>query len=171
MGRYGKAGDIYDGNAARNVAAPSRRPQRVQEERKNNVVKISDKDLRKAKFRNLVLPQMAKRIIAMSLLFSVAMFIINGQVELSALSAELSTKAEYLAELESIEVTRGMEINNFSDIEELELYVSENLGMEKINSSQIIYVNFAKEDKGEVFVEETPGFFESIFNTIGSWLS
>ncbi len=171
MSRYNRNDSIYDGNAARKVAAPKRRPRRVQEEQKNNVVTISEKDLRRAKFKNLVLPQMAKRIIAITLIFSAAMMMLNGQVELSALSAQLSTKTEYLAELESVEITRSMEINNFSDITELELYVKENLGMEKINSSQIIYVNFAKEDKGEVFVEETPGFFESIFNTIASWLS
>ena len=114
------------------------------------------------------------RIFAGSLLYvtvtAIALLVIQKNVELAVLTDEIESTANLLAEQEAIEkqLTLGMELK-FNQVD-FERYAQERLGMQKIERSQVTYVNAPEGDKGMVYepIEMSPWqriqrFFEDIF--------
>ncbi len=167
--------DIYDGNAARNMSAPAQRPRRQEEGKKGKgkgkVVTLTPFQQFLSRLSKIDLSKRITRLVTGAGLFILAAVVINGQVQLAELSANIGEQTQVYNELKGIEVQYEMEINNHTDVAQLEAFVTESLGMEKVNSNQITYVNFAKEDKGEVLIEPSKNIFEEIIDFISNWLS
>ncbi len=98
--------------------------------------------------------------------------IIFNQVRLTELTEEIDTAAQQLEESQSVYTQLQMRANANLSLATVESYAKENLGMRKIDQSQLVFVELSKGDKGEV-VQDNSGnnFFTNLWNTIKNFLS
>ena len=98
--------------------------------------------------------------------------IIFNQVQLTELTEEIDTAAQQLEESQSVYTQLQMKANANLSLATVESYAKENLGMRKIDQSQLVFVELSKGDKGEV-VQDNSGnnFFTNLWNSIKNFLS
>ena len=98
--------------------------------------------------------------------------IIFNQVRLTELTEEIDTTAQQLEESQSVYTQLQMKANANLSLATVESYAKENLGMRKIDQSQLVFVELSKGDKGEV-VQDNSGnnFFTNLWNSIKNFLS
>lgn len=75
-----------------------------------------------------------------------AAFILSGQMQLTELTAEASEQSDLLNELQSENVSLTTKQMNSMNMDEVEQYASDTLGMVKLDNSQIEYVELTNPD-------------------------
>ena len=88
------------------------------------------------------------------------------------MTEEIDTAAQQLEESQSVYTQLQMKANANLSLATVESYAKENLGMRKIDQSQLGFVELSKGDKGEV-VQDNSGnnFFTNLWNSIKNFLS
>lgn len=152
-------------NAVRKVAAEPRR------EKKNNLVRLTEKQLRHARHKGLNPLRTFASITMVAVSFAIVASVIFGQVQLTELTESINVAETKLSELESVEIQLQMKATSNMNVDEIEEYAKTQLGMEKVNNNQVTYVNLAQQDKGIVVEAPSENIFQNIWNTICSWLS
>ncbi|MBR4878560.1 MAG: septum formation initiator family protein, partial [Clostridia bacterium] len=79
--------------------------------------------------------------------FAVLMFIVSNYVELSQLSTENSRLKDELAQLVDMEKTLNAKQEQIFNLEEIENKAKNDLGMIKMDKSQICYIELQSPDK------------------------
>lgn len=166
-----RAQSAYDGNAAR-VLEPERqiKKQPQIERRKlsrDNLIRLTEKELRHARRKNINPLKVAALMVCTAVIFSLVAYSVYGQVQLTELTESINETTTQLSQLQSVEVQLQMQATSNMNVPELEEYAKNDLGMEKINSEQITYVNLATADKGTVIVEDSKNIFEKLLAAIG----
>lgn len=161
----------FDGNAARKLsAAPKRQEQREQQRKEVNrqkLIRLTERDLRIARRKNINPLKVAATITCIAVIFSLVGYSVYGQVQLTELTEKINAQTKSLTQLESVEVQLQMQATSSMNVGELEEYARNVLGMEKVNNSQITYLNLAVEDKGDVIIEDGGNFFDRILEFLG----
>lgn len=169
-GRMGRD-EIFDANAARKLnAVPEREIQR-RAGRRDNLVRLSEKELRKARRRGLNPLRAAVSVVCVAVVFTMVMSLIYGQVQLTELTEEINTAQSDLAQLESVEIQLQMKATSNMNVDEIKAYAENELGMEKIKNSQISYVNLAQQDVGTVVEKDQGNIFQRFWSALTSWMS
>ena len=139
---------------------------RLQTQSKSHVYRIKKQRSRARTFRVVV--SCFLLVIALGATGS----IIFNQVQLTELTEEIDTAAQQLEESQSVYTQLQMKANANVSLATVESYAKENLGMRKIDQSQLVFVELSKGDKGEV-VQDNSGnnFFTNLWNSIKNFLS
>lgn len=163
----------FDGNAARKLSVsgtavrrPTPQPQREKQKR-DNLIRITEKELRRARRKNINPLKVGVLLVCITMGFSLVAYSVYGQVQLTELTEKINAAQKSLTQLESTEVQLQMQATSNMNVSELEEYAKNELGMEKINRSQMTYINLASEDQGAVLVEDKSNFWEKICSFFG----
>ena len=161
--------DAFDANAARNInAIPERSPEELPK-RKDNVIALTEKQLRKARNAGINPLRSVLSVVAVAIVFVLLTFYIYGQVQLTELTESINTAKSELAQLESVEVQLQMKAMADIDVTEIEAYARNELQMELVNQKQITYISLNNHDVGEVVGSENSNIFASIWSFLTSW--
>lgn len=158
----------FDGNAVRKTEKQLGE-KRIKRERRrqDKIIKLEESELRKAKRKSTKLSRVASTIIVSTLVFSLLAIMIQGQVKMTELAYGITEAEKQLSELEGTEVQLQMQAAGTMDEDEIESYATGTLGMEKVNQSQITYINISGENQGTVYKEENNSLFENILEFFG----
>lgn len=150
---------------------PKREPE--QEERKRsreNVVELPRRELEKNARPKRHPLRMLGTVLCFGIIFATVLTVVYNQVQLTELSDQISTTTKQLEEAQSLEIQLNMEASQQMDGAEVERYAQDQLGMSKISSSQVTYVDVAQEDQGTVVREASGGsLLEQLWSIIQSW--
>lgn len=102
-------------------------------------------------------------VVAMAMMFS----IIYGKVELSSLYEKQAQMETELTQLTNENVSLESELATKTGLSKVEEYAENNLGLQKLDKSQIEYVEVKKDTVAEVVESED----ENIFVKIKNWFS
>lgn len=133
-------------------AAPAREPRREQPEtvRRENVVELPKRELEKnAKRKRHPIRAMAA-VMSFALFLTLAVAMVYSQEQLAILTEQINTATETLEESRSLEVQLNMRAAQKMNGAEVEDYAQQELGMSKVGSQQVTYVNVAQKDQGTV---------------------
>lgn len=159
----------FDANAARDINTLPERSPRELPERKDNVVKLTEKQLRKARNAGINPLRSVLSVAAVVLVFALLTFYIYGQVQLTELTESINNAKSDLAQLESVEVQLQMKAMADINVGEIETYARNELLMEPVNQNQITYISLTNQDVGTVLNDQGTGFFEGIWSFLTSW--
>ena len=81
------------------------------------------------------------------MIFSTVTLVVYNQVQLTELTDQINTTTQQLEEAESLEVQLNMEASQQMNGSQVEEYATQELGMKKVVSDQVTYVNVAEEDQ------------------------
>ncbi|MBR1422164.1 MAG: cell division protein FtsL [Ruminococcus sp.] len=137
----------------------SEEPELREESKKEPVPKKKHK-------RASVLGVLGLSVVALAL-FSALMF---GRVEISQLIAEQTTQLEELEKLQSENISLQSELAQKTNMTTVEEYAENELGLHKLDKSQIEYITIDTEDKASVVKNEDENFFVSLKNWFGSMM-
>ena len=161
--------DAFDSNAARDLnLMPERSPVELPEKR-DNVVKLTDKQLRKARMQGISPLRSVLSVVSVVLVFALLTFYIYGQVQLTELTENINNQKAQLAQLESVEIQLHMKAMADINVSEIETYARNELQMEPVNQNQITYISLTNQDVGEVIDGGSSNIFESIWSFLTSW--
>ena len=152
---------------------PAVEPRRERQTRKApNIVELPKKELEKnAKpkrhpFRSFMM------VLSFSAFIAIAVAMVYSQEQLAMLTEKINAATQELAESQSLEVQLNMRASQKMNDSEVEKYVTSELGMSKISSRQISYVNVAQQDKGTVMQEVDGGsVLDKLLSAIRSWFA
>lgn len=140
--------------------------------RKAKITHLTDSELRRSHRRNANALRAVLSLCCVMVVLSAIGAIVFGQVQLTELTAEINSVNNELAEQKSLSVQLEMQAASLMNTDEIETYVRERLGMEKVTEGQTTYINLAQEDTGTVLQDnKQPGMLESIWNSICSLFS
>lgn len=126
-----------------------------------------NKKLQKAKQQKMVMQSIlntAATLCVAAVVVSVLGLMITSRVRMTELDTVINTKEEDLVVLQSEKIRLMDELASKTSTEEVEEYAENVLGMQKVESSQIIYISAESGDK----VEMADAGNASIIETIGS---
>ncbi len=157
----------YDGNAARDLRAQAVAVPKREKQSKQNIIKFTEKQIRMARRVSIDYKGAVKKIACISALFIMIIYTIFGQVQMTELTAKINASDKTLAELQAVGVQLEMEAVGMMSEEEIEEYAKTYLGMEKINSNQVTYIDMSEGESGTVHVEESDSFIDAILSFFG----
>ncbi|WP_099203739.1 hypothetical protein [Scatolibacter rhodanostii] len=157
------------GSAARQIhpQVEEREPEKKQPE----VVKLPKKGLEKNRRPKLSPVKMFFYSISFAVVITVLSLTIYSQVQLTELTEQISQESYELEKAQALEVELGIKMAEKLNSAKVEQYAREELGMTKMNDSQVVYVNMVHEDKGEVLQDTEDSFFLKIWEEIKSWFA
>ncbi len=152
--------------------APARAPKREQPRKAPNIVELPQKELEKnAKPKRHPLRAMMA-VLSFSVFVIIAVAMVYSQEQLAMLTEQINAANEDLAESQSLEVQLNMRAAQKMNGSEVEKYAADELGMSKVSSRQISYVNVAQQDKGQVMQTVQEGsLIDKLFSTIRCWFA
>ncbi|MBP3703918.1 MAG: hypothetical protein J6I98_00160 [Clostridia bacterium] len=174
---YSNTSSAYDFEAferpMRSSAVEAEAPVRTaQKRRKNNVVRLNERDLRRSHRRNANALRAVVSLCCVMVVLGTIGAVIFGQVQLTELTAKINSVNTQLAEQKGLSVQLEMQAAALMNTDEIETYARERLGMEKVTEGQTTYINLAQSDTGTVLQDnEQPGVLKEIWNSICSIFS
>ena len=93
------------------------------------------------------------------ILLFLAVSMVYSQQQMASLTDQISTATEVLEQTQSVEVQLNMEAARKMTNTQVEAYAAQVLGMGKITSAQVTYVNVAGQDQGTVVQDAGGGSF------------
>lgn len=115
------------------------------------------------KRKNSVARMLGLAFVAMTLMF----FMIYGKVELSSLYEKQAQMEAELSQLVNENISLESELATKTGLSKVEEYAEKELGLQKLDKSQIEYVEIEKDTVAEVIEPEN----ENVFVKIKSWFS
>lgn len=111
-------------------------------------------------------------MLCFGVIFSTVTLVVYNQVQLTELTDQINTTTQQLEEAESLEVQLNMEASQQMNGSQVEEYATQELGMKKVVSDQVTYVNVAEEDQGAVVRQASGGsFLDKLWSTVVSWFA
>lgn len=162
---------IYDGNAARKVAVRENHEAVERRQHRNNVVTLTDKELRASRRQAIKPMKTMATLVAVVIGFVMVAGVVAGQVQLTELTQEIETAQTQLEQLQSVQIQLEMEAAGSANSTEIEEYAKSVLGMAKISNDQVTYISLAGEDQGVVSSASDSGFFARLWHSVSSWLA
>ena len=162
---------IYDGNAARKVAVRETRDVERRRQPKNNIVTLTEKELRASRRQAINPMKTMATLVAVVIGFVMVAGVVAGQVQLTELSQEVEAAQTELQQLQSVQIQLEMEAAGSANSAEIEEYAKNVLGMTKISNEQVTYINLADEDQGIVTEAANSGIFARLWHSVSSWLA
>lgn len=137
---------------------PVREPRREQPVRKprENVVELPQKELERNARPKLRPLRAVIAVAAFCGFLALAAAMVYSQEQLAVLTEQINSATQQLEESQSLEVQLNMQAAQKMNGSQVENYAVSQLGMSKITSGQVTYVNVAQQDKGTV-VRSTDG--------------
>lgn len=83
-------------------------------------------------------------------IFATVYAVVYSQVVLTELTQEINTATGALNEAKSLEIQLNMQAALRMNDAQVEEYAANKLGMSKISSAQVVYINVAREDQGQI---------------------
>lgn len=141
-------------------------------QKKNNVVKIPKRKLDENRRKKLN----PFTLLSTSLIAIVSLFIISSvvysQVQLTELTEQINVATKELQEKQSIYTQLQMKIESESSLRLVENYARNELGMQKIEPTQVEYITLSSGDKAEIKGDTSNnGIFDSIGKVFSNLLS
>ncbi len=96
--------------------------------------------------------------------------IMYGKVELSSLYSQQAQMQEELAQLENENKSLESELAQKTGLTKVEAYAEEELGLQKLNKSQIEYIKLDKQPVSEPVSQDDESLFTKIKNWFGDFL-
>ncbi|WP_050697425.1 hypothetical protein [Anaeromassilibacillus senegalensis] len=162
-----RKGEAYDFE----LFEPKRQLEQEQQQ-KNNIIRLPQEQLeknRRPKHRGLKVISMSLFLLAM---MTIAGSLVYGQVRLTELTEDINTYSTVLEEQQSVYVQLKMKSDAKLSLQTVEDYAENNLGMRKIEQSQVEYISLSKGDKSQVVEEEqSQNLLTSIWDFIQQLLS
>ena len=154
------------------ITDPARAPKREQPRKAPNIVELPQKELEKnAKPKRHPLRAMMA-VLSFSVFVIIAVAMVYSQEQLAMLTEQINAANQDLAESQSLEVQLNMRAAQKMNGSEVEKYAADELGMSKVSSRQISYVNVAQQDKGQVMQTVQEGsLIDKLFSTIRCWFA
>ena len=116
--------------------------------------------------------KMAAATLCFGVILATVTTMIYNQVQLTELTDQINTTTQQLEEAESLEVQLNMEASQQMNGSQVEEYATQELGMKKVVSDQVTYVNVAEEDQGAVVRQASGGsFLDKLWATVVSWFA
>ena len=152
---------------------PAAEPRRERQPRKApNIVELPKKELEKNAKPKRHPFRAAMMVLSFAAFMVLAVAMVYSQEQLAVLTEKINAATQDLAESRSLEVQLNMRASQKMNDSEVEKFVTSELGMSKITSRQISYVNVAQQDKGTVMQEIDGGsVLDKILSTIRSWFA
>ena len=177
MSRYSSA--AYDlslfeerrDNTVRLEALPEREPRREEQQAaREKVVELPQQGKQKKPRRHFL--RRGAAVLCFGVNFSTVTLVVYNQVQLTELTDQINTTTQQLEEAESLEVQLNMEASQQMNGSQVEEYATQELGMKKVVSDQVTYVNVAEEDQGAVVRQASGGsFLDKLWSTVVSWFA
>ena len=138
--------------------------------KKNNVVRITQKQIEKVRRRKHNYFKLAMGVTFAASVMVVVIAIIVGQVQLTELNSKISAAQDDLSIKQSINTQMEMDVNAALSTTVVEDYAQNTLGMSKATNAQKEFVNLSEGDKAEVIQEVKGNIFQSIAQAFtGLW--
>lgn len=152
---------------------PAVEPRRERQTKKApNIVELPKKELEKNAKRKRHPFRAAMMVLSFSAFIAIAVAMVYSQEQLAMLTEKINAATQELAESESLEVQLNMRASQKMNDAEVEKYVTSELGMSKITSRQISYVNVAQQDRGTVMQKIDGGSpLDKLLSAIRSWFA
>lgn len=170
---YGNTSSAYDFAAferpERSAEAPVRN---AQPRRKAKVIEIDERQLRRSHRRNANALRAVVSLCTIMVVLGAIGAIVFSQVQLTELTAEINSVNTQLNEQKSLAVQLEMQAAAMMNTNEIETYVRDRLGMEKVTEGQTTYIHLAHDDAGSVLQKnEQPGLLQQAWNSLRSIFS
>jgi len=150
MAYYSEAYDFSLFEPRYDNTAPAREPRREQPEKAPNVVELPKREPEKnARPKRHPIRAMAA-VLSFTVFAAIAVAMVYSQEQLAMLTEQINTANQTLEESQSLEVQLNMRAAQKMNGSQVEAYAADQLGMSKISSGQVTYVNVAQKDRGTV---------------------
>lgn len=158
-------------NARWDNAQPEEQPREEPKKRsQENVVELPEEELKKNRKPRRHLLRKAAAVLCFGVVFSAVTLVVYNQVQLTELTDQINTTTQQLEEAQSTEIQLNMEASQKMNGAAVEEYATNELGMSKVVSGQVTYVDVAQEDAGTVVRQATgDSFWEKLWSTVRSW--
>ena len=134
------------------------------------VVELPQKQLHKNRLPRRNPIRLAAATLCFGVILATVSTMVYNQVQLTELTEEINTATQSLEEAESLEIQLNMEAAQKMNGAQVEEYVSNELGMGKIQSGQVTYVGSSHGDEGNVLQETGGGsLLDKLWALVGSW--
>lgn len=160
---------LFDGSAVRETERQySEHLHKTETQNKNNVVQLSDKELRRSRRRAINPWKVFVTTLVLATILGISTGVVASAAQLTELTAEITQAKIELSELKStqvqLEMKKQIENNDFDYAE----HAREVLGMQRENPGQITYIHVANEDVGTVLYQEST--WNRIVQKVKSWI-
>lgn len=171
MANYSEAYDFSLFEERYDNTAPAVEPRRKRDE-KSNVVELPKNEPEKSTKPKRHPVRAMTAVISFCFLLALAVAIVYSQEQLAMLTEQINVATETLAESESLEVQLNMQAAQKMNGAQVEAYAADELGMSKISSGQVTYVNVAQQDKGAVLQNAEGGsLIDKLLAKLRAWLN
>ncbi len=126
----------------------------------------SDRKIRVKKSRADSSVSLVKSFLFAATVLCLLCAIIYGKLEISKLYVDNTKIANQVTELEAENAVMETDIGRITSISSIEDYVENNLGLKKLDKSQIEYIQLQKDNEIEVVKNQN----NNVFAIIGNWL-
>ncbi len=140
-----------------NEEAPSAKPRRKSRES----VKVAARPHKKAAVKQNIAPFGVLGLLAAAMML---VLVLMGNVQLAAISAEASKVQNQISDLQNNEAKLKIQYERTFELDKIEQYAVNQLGMIPSSSGRVYYLNASTPDKAEIIhgSDNNPGVFKSI---------
>ncbi|MEG2769656.1 MAG: hypothetical protein RR902_02465 [Oscillospiraceae bacterium] len=121
---------------------------------------VENKDIKKLKVLKVL--RNVKIVFLTSMILALAYFVLTSQSTITALSGEIAEKQDLLTEEKANYDFMTDKLGGNVDLEKVGKYAEQNLGMIKMDKTQVEYITMENENEIEVKKESVAGAVESI---------
>lgn len=139
--------------------------------KKNNVIELPEKELRKNRKPKRHPLKAVATLVGLAIFFTAMAGVVYNQMELTVLTDKINSVNAQLEEAKSVEIQLSMQASQKMNGAQVEEYAEKELGMSKISEGQVTYVNVAQDDKGTVVKEEQQSLVDQVLSVIRSWFA
>lgn len=151
---------------------PNRQLEQPKPPQKSNVIELPKEKLeqnRKPKLRPI---RAATVVVSFAVLVGIVGTYVNGQVQLSEVSDQLSTTEKLLQEQQNVYSQLKLKSDAKLSMQAVETYATQKLGMQKTSRSQVTAVELSKGDKSEVVTKSSgKSWLERAWEAVKGFLS
>lgn len=162
----------HNSNEAYDFSLFEPKPEQQVKHEKNNVIKLpkeKSESNRRIKLRPV---KAVLTFLAFAVMLGTAITIVYGQVQLTELTEKLNSANKTLTESESVYTQLKMKSNSQLSLDAVEKCAKDELGLRKIEQSQVEPISLSKGDKTEVVKSGTAeSWFTTLWNSIMKLLS
>ena len=147
-------------------------PKRVDESKqRNNIIELPKEKLEENRRHKLNPFHVVFTFFFMTILMGIVGTMIYSQVQLTELTDQLNSASKQLEEEQSVYTQLKMKSDAQVSLEMVEDYAKDQLGMKKIDQSQVVCISLSDGDQGQVLQESGENWFTDIWDQIQNLLS
>ncbi len=141
---------LFEDKAAINTSTAEKKQNKIKTRHKDNVVKMTDKQLYKSRRRKYTPLQIIGTVFACICIVSVVSVMISSQVKITELTEQISKANTELSEKQSEYTQLSVKAQSALSLQQVNSYATEVMGMVPTEDYQIQYIKTESGDHGEV---------------------